>query len=40
VAGGDWGLSAAAGLIKGVIATVLVIGANKLAKRLGTGGIF
>jgi putative aldouronate transport system permease protein len=40
VAGGDWGLSAAAGLIKGVIATVLVLGANRLAKRLGTGGIF
>ncbi len=40
VAGGDWGLSAAAGLLKGVIATVLVIGANRIAKRLGTGGIF
>lgn len=40
VAGGDWGLSAAAGLVKGVIATVLVISANRVAKRLGTGGIF
>ena len=40
IAGGDWGLSAAAGLLKGVIATVLVVAANKVAKRLGTGGIF
>lgn len=40
VAGGDWGLSAAAGLLKGVIATILVIFANRTAKRLGTGGIF
>lgn len=40
IAGGDWGLSAAAGLLKGVIATVLVLFANRIAKRLGTGGIF
>lgn len=40
VAGGDWGLSAAAGLIKGIIATSLVVGANYLAKKLGTAGIF
>ena len=40
IAGGDWGLSAAAGLLKGVIATILVIFANRIAKRLGTGGIF
>ena len=40
IAGGDWGLSAAAGLLKGAIATVLVVLANKVAKRLGTGGIF
>ncbi|MFI8778896.1 ABC transporter permease [Brachybacterium paraconglomeratum] len=40
IAGGDWGLSAAAGLLKGVIATLLVIAANRIAKRLGTGGIF
>lgn len=40
VAGGDWGLSAAAGLLKGVVATVLVVLANSIAKRLGTGGIF
>lgn len=40
VAGGDWGVSAAAGLLKGIIATVLVLGANRIAKRLGTGGIY
>lgn len=40
IAGGDWGLSAAAGLLKGVIATVLVVFANRIAKRLGTGGIY
>jgi putative aldouronate transport system permease protein len=40
IAGGDWGLSTAAGLFKGVIGTVLVLAANKFAKRLGTGGLF
>jgi putative aldouronate transport system permease protein len=40
VVGGQWGLAAAAGLFKGVIGTVLVIGANKTAKRLGHGGLF
>lgn len=40
VAGGDWGVSAAAGLLKGIIATILVLGANKIAKRMGTGGIY
>lgn len=40
IAGGDWGVSTAVGLIKGVIGTVLVLGANWLAKRLGTDGLF
>jgi putative aldouronate transport system permease protein len=40
VLGGDWGLSAAAGLFKGVIGTLLVIGANRLAKRSGAEGLF
>jgi putative aldouronate transport system permease protein len=40
VVGGQWGMAAAAGLIKGVIGTALVIGANKTAKRLGHGGLF
>ncbi|OII39168.1 sugar ABC transporter permease [Plantibacter sp. MMLR14_011] len=39
VVGGDWGISAAAGLIKGVIGTLLVLGANHLAKRMGTEGV-
>lgn len=40
VVGGDWGLAAAAGLVKGAIGTLLVLGANKVAKKIGTGGIF
>ncbi|GAA5015600.1 ABC transporter permease subunit [Actinopolymorpha pittospori] len=40
VLGGDWGLSTAAGLFKGVIGTILVIAANRFAKRAGSGGIF
>lgn len=40
IAGGDWGVAAAAGLLKGLIATFLVIAANKIAKRMGTGGLF
>jgi putative aldouronate transport system permease protein len=40
VLGGDWGLSAAVGLLKGVIGTSLVIAANSVAKRLGGQGVF
>ena len=40
IAGGDWGVSTAVGLIKGVVGTVMVLGANRLAKRLGTDGLF
>jgi putative aldouronate transport system permease protein len=40
VLGGDWGLSTAVGLLKGVVGTLLVIGANRLAKRAGTEGLF
>ena len=40
VLGGDWGLAAAAGLFKGVVGTAMVIGANKLVKRLGSEGLF
>ncbi|HLT60366.1 MAG TPA: ABC transporter permease subunit [Microlunatus sp.] len=40
VLGGDWGLATAAGLVKGVVGTVLVIGANWVAKRLGGEGAF
>lgn len=38
--GGDWGLATAAGLVKGLVASALVIGSNQLAKRLGGEGIF
>ncbi|GAA5187431.1 ABC transporter permease subunit [Rugosimonospora acidiphila] len=40
VIGGQWGLATAAGLFKGVIGTVLVISANRIAKRTGSGGLF
>jgi putative aldouronate transport system permease protein len=40
VIGGQWGLATAAGLFKGVVGTVLVISANRIAKRLGHGGLF
>jgi putative aldouronate transport system permease protein len=40
VLGGDWGLSAAAGLFKGAVGTLLVLGANRLAKRTGSEGLF
>lgn len=40
VLGGDWGLAAAAGLFKGVVGTAMVIGANAVAKRLGSEGLF
>lgn len=39
IAGGDWGVATAAGLIKGVIATILVLSANRIAKRLGGEGV-
>ena len=39
IAGGDWGVAAAAGLVKGVIATILIITANKVAKKLGGEGV-
>lgn len=40
VIGGEWGMATAAGLFKGVIGTILVIGANRIAKRTGNGGLF
>ena len=39
IAGGDWGVATAAGLIKGVIATILVLSANKISKKLGGEGV-
>lgn len=40
VVGGGWSIGAAAGLAKGVIAALLIWGANKLAHRFGEPGIF
>ena len=40
VLGGQWGIATAAGLLKGIIGTILVLAANRLAKRMGGEGIF
>ena len=40
IQGGDWGFSAAVGLVKGLVGTVLVFGANRAAKRVGEEGLF
>jgi putative aldouronate transport system permease protein len=40
IVAGDWGLSAAVGLLKGALGTLLVIGANWAVKRLGEQGVF
>ena len=40
IGAGQWGVAAAAGLIKGVIGTLLVLGANKMAHRFGQPGLF
>ncbi|WP_405774895.1 ABC transporter permease [Streptomyces sp. NBC_00859] len=36
----QWGISAAVGLVKAVVGTVLVLGANKFAHRLGHEGVY
>ncbi|WP_116951772.1 ABC transporter permease [Jiangella endophytica] len=40
VVGGDWGYAAAVGLLKGVVAAVLVFAANRVAHRLGEDGLY
>ncbi|MEV6104360.1 ABC transporter permease subunit [Streptomyces sp. NPDC051940] len=40
VVDGDWGLSTAAGLMKGVIGFILIVVANKVAHRLGEQGVY
>lgn len=40
VVGDNWGLSAAVGLFKGVVGTILVVAANKGAHLLGEQGVF
>jgi len=38
--GGQWGLSAAVGLVKGVFAAIVVFLANRAAKAFGDEGAF
>ena len=40
ILGGDWGVAAAVGLVKGVVGLLLVLGANKLAHRFGEQGVY
>jgi putative aldouronate transport system permease protein len=40
IIGGDWGVSAAAGLVKGIVAAVLVISANRIAHAFGQEGLY
>jgi putative aldouronate transport system permease protein len=37
---GDWGFSTAVGLVKGLVGLILILGANKLARRFGEEGLF
>lgn len=37
---GDWSFAAAAGLVKGVVSLILVLGANKLAHVFGEAGVY
>jgi len=39
IAGGQWGVAAAAGLLKGLFCLLLVLGANKLAHVFGQSGL-
>ena len=40
IAGGNWGLATAVGLVKGVVGTILVVSANKFAHMVGEQGVF
>jgi putative aldouronate transport system permease protein len=40
ILGGNWGMSAAVGLVKSIIGVALVIGANKLAHVFGERGVY
>jgi putative aldouronate transport system permease protein len=40
IIGGQWGMTAAAGLVKGIVGLVLVLSANKVAHRLGQDGVY
>ncbi|MFI9759246.1 ABC transporter permease [Streptomyces sp. NPDC051963] len=40
IVGGQWGVAAAVGLVKGVVGVVLVLGANKVAHLFGEEGVY
>ncbi|GAA5039192.1 putative aldouronate transport system permease protein [Thermocatellispora tengchongensis] len=40
VLGGNWGVSAAVGLVKGLVGVAMVLGANKIAHMLGERGVY
>ncbi|MDB5078108.1 MAG: sugar transporter permease [Chloroflexi bacterium] len=40
VQAGDWGFSTAVGLVKGLVGLILILGANKLARKFGEEGLF
>jgi putative aldouronate transport system permease protein len=40
IIGGDWGVSAAVGLVKGIVAALLVISANRIAHAFGQEGLY
>jgi putative aldouronate transport system permease protein len=40
VVGGQWGVAAAVGLVKGVVGVLLVLGANKIAHLFGENGVY
>lgn len=40
IVGGQWGVAAAVGLVKGIIGLVLVLGANKIAHVFGEAGVY
>jgi len=40
IVGGQWGITAAAGIIKGILGTVMVISANKIAHKFGQEGVY
>jgi putative aldouronate transport system permease protein len=40
IVGGNWGVSAAVGLVKGIVGTALVLGANRIAHLFGERGVY
>ncbi|MCA4132600.1 sugar ABC transporter permease [Arthrobacter sp. M4] len=40
IIGGDWGMSAAVGLVKSIVGILMVMGANKLAHKFGEQGVY